>query len=107
MKNNSPVPWREVFTDEATHTITGNVKIYESFPIPQLQTERRVWIYLPKSYNGFLRIRFELTLFLVEHITNPHGARCFLKCIDGCYSHRIDIYKKAPSCKSTITLLLA
>lgn len=49
--NNSPVPWREVFTDEATHTITGNVKIYESFPIPQLQTERRVWIYLPKSYN--------------------------------------------------------
>ncbi|WP_236642106.1 MULTISPECIES: hypothetical protein [Paenibacillus] len=54
MMNNSPVPWREVFTDEAAHTITGNVKIYESFPIPQLQTERRVWIYLPKSYNGIL-----------------------------------------------------
>ncbi|EFU40586.1 putative esterase [Paenibacillus vortex V453] len=51
MINNRPVPWREVFIDEVTHTITGNVQIYESFPIPQLRTERRIWIYLPRSYN--------------------------------------------------------
>ncbi|SEO96523.1 pullulanase [Paenibacillus sp. OV219] len=46
-----PLPWREVLIDEATHTITGDVRIIEAFPIPQLQTERRVWIYLPGSYN--------------------------------------------------------
>lgn len=46
-----PLPWREVFTDEATHTITGDVRIINAFPIPKLQTERRVWIYLPRSYN--------------------------------------------------------
>lgn len=46
-----PVPWREVLTDEAAHTITGDVRIIEAFPIPQLQTERRIWIYLPRSYN--------------------------------------------------------
>ncbi|MEJ9222068.1 alpha/beta hydrolase-fold protein [Paenibacillus glucanolyticus] len=51
MIDNRPVPWREVFIDEVTHTITGNVQIYESFPIPQLRTERRIWIYLPRSYN--------------------------------------------------------
>ncbi|WP_256217764.1 alpha/beta hydrolase-fold protein [Paenibacillus sp. OV219] len=45
------MPWREVLIDEATHTITGDVRIIEAFPIPQLQTERRVWIYLPGSYN--------------------------------------------------------
>jgi Predicted hydrolase of the alpha/beta superfamily len=46
-----PLPWKEVLIDEAHHTITGDVRIIEAFPIPQLQTERRVWIYLPKSYN--------------------------------------------------------
>ncbi|WP_211748201.1 alpha/beta hydrolase-fold protein [Paenibacillus sp. Marseille-Q4541] len=46
-----PLPWREVLTDEATHTITGDVWIIDAFPIPKLQTERRVWIYLPRSYN--------------------------------------------------------
>jgi predicted alpha/beta superfamily hydrolase len=44
-------PWREVLTDEATHTITGDVWIIEAFRVPQMQTERRVWIYLPSSYN--------------------------------------------------------
>ncbi|WP_243711784.1 alpha/beta hydrolase-fold protein [Paenibacillus sp. BK033] len=46
-----PLPWREVLIDEANHTISGDVRIIEAFPIPQLQTGRRVWIYLPKSYN--------------------------------------------------------
>lgn len=45
-----PVPWREVLTDDAAHTITGDVRIINAFPIPQLQIERRVWIYLPSSY---------------------------------------------------------
>jgi len=45
------VPWREILTDEANHTITGDVRIIEAFPIPQLQIERRVWIYLPRSYH--------------------------------------------------------
>ncbi len=43
--------WREILTDDTKHTITGNVKVIEAFPIPQLKTERRVWIYLPRSYN--------------------------------------------------------
>ncbi|MHA7582926.1 hypothetical protein ACX12E_21480 [Paenibacillus vandeheii] len=86
--NSSPVPWREVFTDEATHTITGNVKIYESFPIPQLQTERRVWIYLPMSYNGILEKQIRVDVIPGGTHHDPHGACCFLKCIDGCYSHR-------------------
>ncbi|WP_245772851.1 hypothetical protein [Paenibacillus catalpae] len=51
MTINVPIPWREVLTDEAAHTITGDVRIIDAFQIPQLQTERRVWIYLPKSYN--------------------------------------------------------
>ncbi|SFT27261.1 alpha/beta hydrolase [Paenibacillus sp. BC26] len=45
------LPWREVLTDDAIPTITGDVRVIEAFPIPQLQTERRVWIYLPRSYN--------------------------------------------------------
>ncbi|UOQ83750.1 alpha/beta hydrolase [Gracilibacillus salinarum] len=42
--------WEKVFNDSAIHTITGDVRVIEAFPIPQLQTERRVWIYLPRSY---------------------------------------------------------
>lgn len=48
MMNNIPLPWREVLTDEVTHTITGDVHIIEAYTVPQ--TERRVWIYLPRSY---------------------------------------------------------
>ncbi|THF75333.1 alpha/beta hydrolase [Cohnella fermenti] len=52
MTINVALPWREVLADEAVHTIVGDVRIIEAFPIPQLQTERRVWIYLPRSYHG-------------------------------------------------------
>ncbi|MBD3919160.1 alpha/beta hydrolase [Paenibacillus sp. PR3] len=51
MTINAAMPWREVLTDELNHTITGDVRIIEAFPIPQLQIERRVWIYLPGSYH--------------------------------------------------------
>ncbi|GMK40770.1 hypothetical protein PCCS19_38260 [Paenibacillus sp. CCS19] len=51
MTISAALPWRDVLADENNHTITGDVRIIESFPIPQLQTERRVWIYLPNSYN--------------------------------------------------------
>lgn len=51
MTINAALPWRDVLTDGANHTITGDVRIIEAFPIPQLQIERRIWIYLPRSYN--------------------------------------------------------
>lgn len=51
MKIGDPIPWRDVLTDEGTHTITGDVRIFNAFPIIQLQIERRIWIYLPSSYN--------------------------------------------------------
>lgn len=47
----SALPWRDVLTDGQPHTISGDVRIIEAFPVPQLQTERRVWIYIPASYN--------------------------------------------------------
>ncbi|WP_138754849.1 alpha/beta hydrolase [Paenibacillus sinopodophylli] len=51
MTNHTALPWSEVLSDDKMHTITGDVRIIEAFPIPQLQTERRVWIYLPRGYN--------------------------------------------------------
>ncbi|WP_240548518.1 hypothetical protein [Paenibacillus lignilyticus] len=51
MMSHTALPWREVLTGDALHTITGDVRVIEAFPIPQLQTERRVWIYLPRSYH--------------------------------------------------------
>jgi predicted alpha/beta superfamily hydrolase len=51
MTNYIALPWKDVLPGDTTHTITGDVRVIEAFPIPQLQTERRVWIYLPRSYN--------------------------------------------------------
>lgn len=51
MTNYTALPWREVLSGDTMHTITGDVRVIEAFPILQLQTERRVWIYLPRSYN--------------------------------------------------------
>ncbi|WP_337104090.1 alpha/beta hydrolase [Paenibacillus sp. YIM B09110] len=51
MTNNTALPWKDVLSSDTIHTITGDVRVIEAFPIPQLQTERRVWIYLPRSYN--------------------------------------------------------
>ncbi len=51
MMNHTALSWIKVLNDEEIHTITGDVRVIEAFPIPQLQTERRVWIYLPRSYN--------------------------------------------------------
>ncbi|SES24821.1 Predicted hydrolase of the alpha/beta superfamily [Gracilibacillus ureilyticus] len=51
MMKNTALSWRKVLNDEKIHTITGDVRVIEAFPIPQLQTERRVWIYLPRRYN--------------------------------------------------------
>ncbi|MFD1337018.1 alpha/beta hydrolase [Oceanobacillus iheyensis] len=51
LKTTTAMPWKEVLTDNSAHTITGDVRIIDAFPIPQLETERRVWIYLPRSYH--------------------------------------------------------
>ncbi|WP_346768724.1 alpha/beta hydrolase-fold protein [Paenibacillus sp. HB172176] len=51
MNNRTALPWKEVLEADAMHTISGDVRVIEAFPIPELQTERRVWIYLPRSYN--------------------------------------------------------
>lgn len=55
MMINTALPWREVLNGDTIHTIIGDVRIIEAFPVPQLQTERRVWIYLPRSYNEGVR----------------------------------------------------
>lgn len=44
------VKWQKVLNDNKVHTITGDVRIIENFDMPQLETSRRVWIYLPPSY---------------------------------------------------------
>ena len=55
MMKYTDLPWREVLTNDKVHTISGDVRVIEAFPMPQLQTERRVWIYLPRSYNEGIR----------------------------------------------------
>lgn len=45
-------PWREVLAPAEGHTIAGDVRIVAEFPVPQLDTKRRVWIYLPPGYEG-------------------------------------------------------
>jgi predicted alpha/beta superfamily hydrolase len=42
--------WRDMTEKPKEHTITGHVETIEHFPIPQLKTTRRVWIYLPPDY---------------------------------------------------------
>lgn len=42
--------WRDFVEKNVKHTITGNVITFEMF-IPQLNTTRRIWIYLPPDYN--------------------------------------------------------
>ncbi|NJF25890.1 phosphonate ABC transporter ATP-binding protein [Thermococcus sp. Bubb.Bath] len=45
--------WRDFVesTSGGTHTITGNVKTFDIF-VPQLNTTRRIWVYLPPDYNN-------------------------------------------------------
>lgn len=46
---NQIVSW--ALSQEKNHTISGNVKILsDKFEIPQLNTTRKIWIYLPPSY---------------------------------------------------------
>ncbi|WP_044481483.1 alpha/beta hydrolase [Paenibacillus antibioticophila] len=51
MTKTTALPWRDVLPGDKLHTITGDVRVIQAFPIPQLQTTRRVWIYLPRSYH--------------------------------------------------------
>ncbi|WP_272029888.1 alpha/beta hydrolase [Oceanobacillus kimchii] len=51
MIETTDMPWEEVLNDDKMHSISGDVRVINAFPIPQLNTERRVWIYLPRSYN--------------------------------------------------------
>ncbi|MCX7970382.1 MAG: alpha/beta hydrolase-fold protein [Negativicutes bacterium] len=44
--------WRErLGRDGRVHTISGNVRIRQYFPMPQLRRRRRVWVYLPPGYD--------------------------------------------------------
>jgi hypothetical protein len=43
-------PWQEVLSTSQTHTIQGDVRIIENFPMPQLNRTRRIWIYVPADY---------------------------------------------------------
>ncbi|MCO4293914.1 alpha/beta hydrolase-fold protein [Solitalea sp. MAHUQ-68] len=43
--------WSDTYEKEMVHTASRSVRLVDSvFYIPQLETHRRVWIYLPKSY---------------------------------------------------------
>lgn len=43
------VDWKDVLEGQ-DHTIKGNVKIINDFYIPQLNRNRRIWVYLPPDY---------------------------------------------------------
>ena len=46
------VDWKDALGDSAGHTVTGDVKIIDRFPIPQLHRVRRIWVWLPPGYDG-------------------------------------------------------
>lgn len=52
------VEWRAVFEDHELHTIVGNVLVIEDFNMPELNTTRRLWVYLPPSYTTDLMRRY-------------------------------------------------
>lgn len=45
------IDWKDYAKDSSGHTVTGNLKMIESFPIPQFDSVRRIWIYLPPNYD--------------------------------------------------------
>lgn len=49
--------WKDDFAlPEKTHTTSPNVQVIDTaFEMPQLQTTRRIWIYLPPGYNNSKR----------------------------------------------------
>jgi predicted alpha/beta superfamily hydrolase len=44
------LPWNTQLDSGPGHTISGDVRIIPSFPMPQLNRARRIWIYLPAGY---------------------------------------------------------
>ncbi|MFD2673092.1 alpha/beta hydrolase [Marinicrinis sediminis] len=46
----SPIHTGELYANQQGHTLTGDVYVIPQFEVPQLDTTRRIWIYLPPSY---------------------------------------------------------
>lgn len=44
--------WKDALGDPKEHTIIGDLKIIDRFPIPQLHRLRRIWIWLPPGYEN-------------------------------------------------------
>ncbi len=44
------VDWTEYVSKPEEHTVSGAMKIIESFPMHEFQRQRRIWIYLPPGY---------------------------------------------------------
>ncbi len=44
------IDWEDYIPNPQQHTVTGNIKIIEWFPLRQLGRYRRIWIYLPPGY---------------------------------------------------------
>lgn len=42
--------WKDCVSDQREHTVVGDLKIIEKFPMPQFDSTRRIWIYLPPDY---------------------------------------------------------
>lgn len=44
------VKWQDRFDEHNKHSITGDVRIVEGMKVPQLNTTKNIWIYLPPGY---------------------------------------------------------
>ena len=44
--------WKDALGDSKEHTVIGDLKIIDRFPIPQLHRLRRIWVWLPPGYEG-------------------------------------------------------
>ncbi|MDZ5711043.1 alpha/beta hydrolase [Jeotgalibacillus haloalkalitolerans] len=45
------VNWQQLFDQQESHTVTGDVRIVKDMKVPQLNTTKNIWVYLPPGYN--------------------------------------------------------
>lgn len=46
------VKWRDLFDKHDNHSITGDVRILKDMKVPELDTTKNIWIYLPPDYEN-------------------------------------------------------
>src|SRR4051812_15827668 len=45
------IDWEDYVSNPYEHTVVGNIKIIEAFPMHQFNRLRKIWVYLPPGYN--------------------------------------------------------